>query len=150
VELYRSQDSRAVIVVHSDPALPPLHADRGRLRQVLNNLLANGLEAVEGIEGGQVTLTTHLDSGPRGKTAVMMVVDNGHGFKPEMLARVFDPYVTSKPKGTGLGLSIVKKIVEEHGGRIAADNAPGGGASVRVELPVAVQQVQALPVRGIA
>ena len=62
--------------------------------------------------------------------------DNGAGFQRELLGRVFDPYVTSKPKGTGLGLAIVKKIVEEHGGRIDADNRPQGGARVRVVLPV--------------
>jgi nitrogen fixation/metabolism regulation signal transduction histidine kinase len=67
---------------------------------------------------------------------VVTVCDNGPGFQRELLGRVFDPYVTSKPKGTGLGLAIVKKIVEEHGGRIDADNRPEGGARVRVVLPV--------------
>ena len=63
-----------------------------------------------------------------GSVAVVTVSDNGHGFQKEMLARVFDPYVTSKPRGTGLGLAIVKKIAEEHGGRVEADNDPEGGA----------------------
>jgi nitrogen fixation/metabolism regulation signal transduction histidine kinase len=64
------------------------------------------------------------------------VCDNGAGFPRELLGKVFDPYVTSKPKGTGLGLAIVKKIIEEHGGRIDADNRPEGGARVRIVLPV--------------
>jgi nitrogen fixation/metabolism regulation signal transduction histidine kinase len=67
---------------------------------------------------------------------VVSVCDNGPGFPRELLGRVFDPYVTSKPKGTGLGLAIVKKTIEEHGGRIDADNRPEGGARVRVVLPV--------------
>jgi nitrogen fixation/metabolism regulation signal transduction histidine kinase len=79
-----------------------------------------------------------------------MVTDNGHGFDKEMLARVFDPYVTSKPRGTGLGLAIVKKIAEEHGGSIDANNRPEGGAYVRVVIPVAPQIQSAQPVRGIA
>ena len=63
------------------------------------------------------------------------MTDNGPGFQRELVSRVFDPYVTSKPKGTGLGLAIVRKITEEHGGRIEADNTPSGGARVRVWLP---------------
>jgi nitrogen fixation/metabolism regulation signal transduction histidine kinase len=81
---------------------------------------------------------------------VITVTDNGHGFQKEMLARVFDPYVTSKQKGTGLGLAIVKKIIEEHGGRIEADNRPEGGACVRVVLPVAAAEVSEQPQRASA
>jgi nitrogen fixation/metabolism regulation signal transduction histidine kinase len=81
-------------------------------------------------------LSTRLESRPQGDVAVVTVSDNGHGFQKEMLARVFDPYVTSKSRGTGLGLAIVKKIAEEHGGSVEADNSSGGGAFVRVMLPV--------------
>jgi nitrogen fixation/metabolism regulation signal transduction histidine kinase len=80
----------------------------------------------------------------------MMVADNGNGFDQEMLARVFEPYVTGKPRGTGLGLAIVKKIAEEHGGSIEANNRPGGGAFVRVVLPLAARGEAAQPARGIA
>jgi nitrogen fixation/metabolism regulation signal transduction histidine kinase len=150
VELYRAQESSASLRVSTDPQLPTLRADRGRLRQVLNNLIANGLEAVDGTAGGQVTVATEMKSGPEGKSAVIMVTDNGHGFRQELLARVFEPYVTSKPRGTGLGLAIVKKIAEEHGGSIEANNLPGGGAYVRVALPLAAQQEELRPARGIA
>jgi nitrogen fixation/metabolism regulation signal transduction histidine kinase len=150
VELYRAQESGAALSMQIDAALPPLRADRARLRQVLNNLIANGLEAVEGMPGGRVTVQTQMNSGPKGNTAVIMVSDNGHGFRQEMLARVFEPYVTSKPRGTGLGLAIVKKIAEEHGGSIEADNRPEGGAYVRVVLPLAAQQESTQPARDIA
>ena len=99
---------------------------------------------------GQVDVSTQRSSGPEGEIAVIMVTDNGHGFQKEMLARVFDPYVTSKPRGTGLGLAIVKKIAEEHGGTIEADNRPGGGAYVRVVLPVAVPKELAQSQRELA
>src|SRR6185369_16402676 len=148
VELYRAQESSARLEVQIDSRLPALRADRGRLRQVLNNLIANGLEAVDGVADGHVMVATRFSSGPEGDSAVIMVTDNGHGFRQEMLARVFEPYVTSKPRGTGLGLAIVKKIAEEHGGSIEADNRPEGGAYVRVVLPLAAQEAQ--PSRGIA
>jgi nitrogen fixation/metabolism regulation signal transduction histidine kinase len=150
VELYRAQGTTAIIDVQADPSLPPVMADLGRLRQVLNNLIANGLEAVEAVPDARVAVSTQMNSGPGGESAVIMVTDNGHGFDKEMLARVFDPYVTSKPRGTGLGLAIVKKIAEEHGGSIDANNRPEGGAYVRVVIPVAPQIQSAQPVRGIA
>jgi nitrogen fixation/metabolism regulation signal transduction histidine kinase len=135
-DLYRSQDQGLEIVTTIDPRLEELEADRGRLRQVVNNLVTNALEALESTRPGRIELATEraeLDGQP---AAVLTVSDNGPGFQPELLSRIFDPYVTSKTRGTGLGLAIVKKIVEEHGGRIEADNRPGGGARVRVMLPL--------------
>jgi nitrogen fixation/metabolism regulation signal transduction histidine kinase len=149
-ELYRAQEARARIEVETDPALPPVRADRGRLRQVLNNLITNALEALEGVAEGKIVLSTQYNAGPGGGSAVMMVADNGNGFDQEMLARVFEPYVTGKPRGTGLGLAIVTKIAEEHGGRIEANNRPGGGAFVRVVLPLAARDEAAPQARGIA
>ena len=142
VELYRSPDSRVQIRLALDPQLGIIEADRGRVRQILNNLLVNALEALEGYDSrdkkGIVDISTRLLQGqtPEWAHGVVTVCDNGPGFPRELIGRVFDPYVTSKPRGTGLGLAIVKKIVEEHGGRIDADNRPEGGASVRVTLPL--------------
>ena len=83
----------------------------------------------------------------RAKRALEIVtIDDGPGFPLESLSRVFEPYVTSKPRGTGLGLAIVKKIVEEHDGTIKAENRPGGGAMVTVQLPFP----NALQLRGDA
>ncbi|HTQ36918.1 MAG TPA: ATP-binding protein, partial [Steroidobacteraceae bacterium] len=150
VELHRAQEARAAIALRTDPALPAVLADRNRLRQVLNNLITNALEATDGTPAGRIELATHHEGGPGGGNAVIMVTDNGHGFDGEMLARVFEPYVTSKPRGTGLGLAIVKKIAEEHGGSIEASNRPEGGAYVRVVLPVAARVTAPQPARGIA
>ena len=135
-DLYRSQDPRATIHLALDEHLKSIEADRGRVRQILNNLVTNALEALDGVATPTLEITTRLESGGDAAYAVVTVCDNGPGFQRELLGRVFDPYVTSKPKGTGLGLAIVKKIVEEHGGRIDADNRSEGGARVRVVLPV--------------
>ncbi|HTY50571.1 MAG TPA: ATP-binding protein [Steroidobacteraceae bacterium] len=138
-ELYRSQAGRTEIGLDLGQGLDRIAADRGRIRQILNNLLVNALEALEGCvqEVRKVDISTRLeDAGTGEPQAVILVCDNGPGFPRELLGRVFDPYVTSKPKGTGLGLAIVKKIVEEHGGHIDADNRPEGGARVRVTLPI--------------
>jgi signal transduction histidine kinase len=64
-----------------------------------------------------------------------VVSDSGTGIPEDMLERLFEPYRSGKSRGSGLGLPIVRKIVEEHRGMIEADNAPGGGAAIRVRLP---------------
>lgn len=136
VDLYRVQASAAELKLELEPGLPSLSADRIRIRQILNNLVTNSLEALEGRAGAIVEIETHVaEDGPK-QVAVIVVTDNGPGFQRDLIGTVFDPYVTSKPKGTGLGLAIVKKIVEEHGGRIEADNLRTGGARVRIVLPL--------------
>ena len=138
VDLYRSHHTHPEVKLDLDEQLQTLEADRTRVRQILNNLVTNALEALDGVTNPRLEVSTKLERGSDvdAEYAVVTVCDNGPGFQRELLARVFDPYVTSKPKGTGLGLAIVKKIVEEHGGRIDADNRPEGGARVRVVLPV--------------
>src|SRR5450755_1646994 len=135
-DLYRLQDPRVQIQLDLGADVAGIEADRGRVRQILNNLLTNALEALDGVASPRVEVSTRLEFSGDAEYAVVSVCDNGPGFPRELLGRVFDPYVTSKPKGTGLGLAIVKKTIEEHGGRIDADNRPEGGARVRVVLPV--------------
>jgi nitrogen fixation/metabolism regulation signal transduction histidine kinase len=135
-ELYRSQENGPEIALELDPAVDAIEADRGRVRQILNNLITNAREALDGVAAGRIQIATRREQSGESEYATLTVSDNGPGFKPEMLGRIFDPYVTSKPRGTGLGLAIVKKIIEEHGGRIDADNGADGGARVRVMLPL--------------
>jgi nitrogen fixation/metabolism regulation signal transduction histidine kinase len=137
-DLYRAQVAgRGVrLRVGLDPALTTVVADQGRLRQLLHNLLTNAVEALEGQPGGEVSVETRLVTQDDVEVAEFAVEDNGPGFPRELIGQVFDPYVTTKARGTGLGLAIVRKIVEEHGGSIEADNRPEGGARVRVRLPV--------------
>jgi len=143
-ELYRAP-GRPGTTLQLQKGLPEIEADRGRMRQIIHNLLANAWEALEGVPNPSVRVVTRLIEKGSGATAVgaasgraaeIIVEDNGPGFRPDVIGQVFDPYVTTKPKGTGLGLAIVKKIVEEHGGAIAADNVRTGGARVCIELPL--------------
>lgn len=142
LDLYRGHLNVA-FKVHADAPLPVLALDPGRFRQLLHNLIKNALEAM-GESGGEIRIGITL-SPPR-DIVELCVEDNGPGFAPELLGRLFEPYVTSKRKGSGLGLAIVKKIVEEHGGAIVAENGEAGGASVTVRLPVEVaESVEPLP-----
>jgi nitrogen fixation/metabolism regulation signal transduction histidine kinase len=148
VDLYRAQESRIEIVVHTDPNLPMIDADAGRMRQILHNLLRNSTEALEGIEEGRIdvqVLSAELDEIP---IAQIVVEDNGPGFNTGSTSQVFDPYVTTKPKGTGLGLAIVKKLVEEHMGTIRAENRADGGARISIRLPVDERAREEMIARG--
>src|SRR5450432_3251840 len=137
-DLYRAQVGSADLKLLLNPHLPAISADRMRIRQILNNLVTNSLEALEGRVGARIEIETRVaDDGPKHAAAVSIVVaDEGPEYQRDLIGTVFDTYVTSKPKGTGLGLAIVKKIVEEHGGRIEADNQRSGGARVRILLPL--------------
>ena len=136
VDLYRAQGNDIDIILTSDPTMPMIEADIGRVRQILHNLLRNSTEALENSSNGQIDV--HVSAAEIDNVDVMQikVQDNGPGFHEGSLAQVFDPYVTTKPKGTGLGLAIVKKLVEEHIGSIRAFNGTDGGAVISIRLPL--------------
>ena len=135
-DLYRAQNAGVALRLDLDDHVETVEADRGRLRQVLNNLLANAFEAVEGREDARIEIATRPGSEGDEPVALIEVSDNGPGFRPDIIDRAFDPYVTSKTKGTGLGLAIVRRIAEEHGGHVGVENRAEGGACVRVTLPL--------------
>jgi len=113
--------------------LPVVLGDHGQLRQVIHNLVQNAEDAVEREEAPVITVSTGAGDGK----VRLGVTDNGAGFPEHILARAFEPYVTTKPKGTGLGLAIVRKIVEEHHGMIQIEKAEPQGTRVSVTLPAA-------------
>ncbi len=144
VELYQGT-AGARVEADLDPAGPLVEADPARLRQLLHNLLRNALEAAEGHGPARVTVRTRCVRVAGCRAVELAVSDAGPGFEPEVLGRLFEPYVTTKAGGTGLGLAIVKKIVEEHGGSIRARNRPGEGAEVVVRLPAAGARAAGVP-----
>ena len=113
-----------------------MHADADRLRQVLHNLLSNAVEACGERDAQDVRVETRAENA-FGSMVELTVRDSGAGFDEDIIGRIFEPYVTSKPKGSGLGLAIVQKIVEEHGGAVWGRNVAGGGARITVHLPAA-------------
>lgn len=123
-----------------ETGLPGIEGDPTQLRQVIHNLLANARDAVASIDSAEAkirvqTKLTHSrveNEGTDARAVRLMVSDSGPGFEPQVLSRVFEPYVSTKSSGTGLGLAIVKKIIEEHGGRIEVSNRREGGARVSI------------------
>jgi nitrogen fixation/metabolism regulation signal transduction histidine kinase len=142
--LYLADDDSDIIHAVLAPDLPAVMGDSTQLRQVIHNLLQNAQDAMTerppASEPPRIDLTTeaiHFQSagGGFGTAVRLSIVDNGPGFAPKILSRAFEPYVTSKVRGTGLGLPMVKKIIDEHGGRIDIHNrSDGTGASVLILL----------------
>jgi signal transduction histidine kinase len=122
------------IEIHTDiePGTIAL-GDSEKLRQVVINLLVNALDAMP--ESG----TLSVQVGSTRVAAAIEIGDTGPGIDPNILPEIFDPFFTTKEAGTGLGLSIVRKIVDQHGGRVEIDSAPGRGTRVRVELQSALK-----------
>ncbi|HEU4457196.1 MAG TPA: ATP-binding protein [Longimicrobium sp.] len=135
-ELHRGLAAQKGIALEAEPApgLPEVRADRGRVLQVLSNLLGNAIKFTPG--GGTVT----MGAAPRGDGVGFFVSDTGPGIPPEQLASVFDRFWQAERgdrKGLGLGLAIARGIVEAHGGRIWAESVPGRGSTFFFTLPVA-------------
>lgn len=121
-----------------EPEMPPVRGNKGKLQQVLLNLLLNAKDAVG--QEGRITLVTRSDDG----RTIVEVTDDGIGIAQEDLPRIFDPFFTTKGrgKGTGLGLSISYAIVRELEGEIQAESTPGEITRFRVLLPAARHAIE--------
>jgi len=144
LHLYISGEGSDIIHPQLAPGLPLVMGDATQLRQVIHNLLQNSQDAMAELPAGAprahidvISEAIHYQGADGGsRVAVRLAIsDNGPGFAPKILARAFEPYVTSKARGTGLGLAMVKKIIDEHGGRIDIQNhVDRSGASVLILL----------------
>lgn len=136
--------ARIVLTCELGADVPPVVVDRGAFNQVLLNLCGNAREAMP--HGGSLRLSTRreevtaeqcrallgLQPGPH---AVLSVTDTGLGIPPELLARIFEPYFSTKPEGTGLGLATVYSAVRQAGGVLTVESEPGAGACFTIRLP---------------
>jgi nitrogen fixation/metabolism regulation signal transduction histidine kinase len=129
------EDSPVPITRRLAPDVPRVWADPAQIRQVIHNLVQNSQDALDHAKTTSVR-AIEVRTEAQGDRVRLDVSDTGGGFPAEMMSRVFEPYVTTKPRGTGLGLAIVKKIIDEHEGSIGIQNRDGG-AVVSVLLPVA-------------
>ena len=116
--------------------LPQVSADRAYLEQVLLNLIANGMDAMDATTGParQLTIQTRINAAGSVEVAVM---DFGSGISEAKMPHLFDTFFTTKADGMGLGLSIARSIIQAHHGRIWAENRAVGGAVLRIALPAA-------------
>ncbi|MFH1499532.1 MAG: PAS domain-containing protein [Verrucomicrobiota bacterium] len=131
--------------------------DKGQIGQVVQNLIINAVQAMP--DGGRVQLELANDAAPPVRSGLggaairLTIADTGRGIPPDHLAKVFDPYFTTKKEGTGLGLATVYSIIKKHGGHIEVDSVEGKGTTFRIWLPATratVQPAQAQPVAADA
>jgi two-component system sensor kinase FixL len=129
--LVGARQTGARVSFRFDPQARFVLADKVQIQQVLLNLIRNAVEAMQDVERRELTLSTRLAE--PGMIEVM-VADTGPGLAPEVAAKLFQPFVTTKQHGMGVGLSISRTIVEAHGGRLLAEANPGGGTIFRLTL----------------
>jgi len=110
--------------------VPLVVADKESLRSVFTNLLINSLEAMDG-EGGSIGITLSAEAPDRVRVEI---TDTGRGIAPEDIAKIFEPYYSTKETGTGLGLAIVKKAIDDHGGSISVSSKQDGGTTFTIIL----------------
>ncbi|MFH1335887.1 MAG: ATP-binding protein, partial [Candidatus Zixiibacteriota bacterium] len=129
------KENRIAFKVDSDPELPPMWGDRILLKQCLQNLIQNSIDAMP--RGGELNIRLEeKQQGTKERLFTVEISDTGYGIPKEIQEKVFHPFFTSKEKGTGLGLSIVKKIVSLHHGKIELESQPNQGTTFYISLPL--------------
>ena len=123
-----------------DPDLPPVYGNAGKLQQVFTNLILNARDAIP--EGGRVSIFTALNE--EDDVVLIEIADTGIGIASENVAKIYDPFFTTKGvgRGTGLGLAVTYGIVQEHSGHISVESAPGKGTTFRITLPTSNARTQ--------
>jgi signal transduction histidine kinase len=131
-----ARQRHVTLVERVEPGVPHVRADASQIQQVLINLVVNALEATSG--GGAVTVSARAAAHDGHAGVAIAVADTGSGIAPELHARIFESFFSTKPRGqgTGLGLAISRDIVRAHGGDIRLESAPGAGSTFTVWLPV--------------
>ena len=137
LEVLALYETSSTPIVKKLASIPQVRADSAQIRQVLHNLVQNAQDALENRKNSAEMPMIEVNTGMASDKVRLSVADNGGGFPEDMMARIFEPYVTTKPRGTGLGLAIVKKIVDEHRGELSIENRLAKGVSVTILLPVA-------------
>ena len=137
LEVLALYETSSTPIVKKLASIPQVRADSAQIRQVLHNLVQNAQDALENRKNSAEMPMIEVNTGMAADKVRLSVADNGGGFPEDMMARIFEPYVTTKPRGTGLGLAIVKKIVDEHQGELSIENRLAKGVSVTILLPVA-------------
>lgn len=137
-DFFHPQADKAGVILRTQlPSHPiTLNIDQGLLKQALLNLMINAVQAMtdSSVAATRPELLIRIDT-TDGEAAIH-VIDTGPGIPPERLDEIFRPYVTFKPGGTGLGLPTARRIIEEHGGRLAAHSEPGRGCDFQIHLPL--------------
>lgn len=137
LDLFTSLDQKTEIKLNLEPDLPLINADVSRLRQVFNNLLKNAFDACENNNNSVLNIASQRISKAGTEYVEILIKDSGPGIESDIMAHIFEPYVTTKTKGTGLGLAIVKKIIEEHNGVVwLENNQDNPGVSAIIRLPI--------------
>ena len=148
IALLRGQLEQAHIVLNVvyEENLPPVDADKAQLKQLFLNLCMNAIEAMK--SGGRLDIRVSTRSVDDKRLLYVAISDTGPGIPPQLLEKIFDPFVTTKLQGSGLGLSICRGIAETHRASIrAVNNTEGRGATLLVEFPEARVPDLAVPIR---
>ena len=128
----QAMESGIETTLEEEGKVPLVVADKDSLRSVFTNLLINSLEAIDGGRSGRVGIKLSAEATNRVRVEI---TDTGRGIAAEDIAKIFEPYYSTKETGTGLGLAIVKKAIDDHGGSISVSSKQGSGTTFTIILP---------------